>query len=43
MNTKDILHLGNKEASIIVKETTKEKIMIKQGRNSEGLHRKEDH
>jgi hypothetical protein len=31
-----------KEASIIVKETTKEKIVINQGINSEGLHQKED-
>jgi len=43
MNTKDLLHSGNKEASIIVKETTKEKIVISQGRNSKGLHHKEDH
>jgi phosphosulfolactate synthase (CoM biosynthesis protein A) len=32
-NTKDLLHLGKKEASIIVKETMKENIMINQGRN----------
>jgi hypothetical protein len=43
MNTKDLLHSSNKEASIIVKETTKEKILISQGRITEGLHHKEDH
>jgi len=31
-----------KEASLIVKETTKEKIVIIQCMNSEGLHQKED-
>jgi hypothetical protein len=41
MNTKDLLHSCNKESSIIVKETTKEKIVISQGGNSEGLHHKE--
>jgi hypothetical protein len=43
MNTKYLLHLGNKEDSIILKETTKEKILISQGRIIEGLHHKEDH
>jgi hypothetical protein len=43
MNTKDLLHSDNKEASIIVKETTKENILISQGRILEGLHQKEDH
>jgi hypothetical protein len=49
MNTKEIhfqedrLHSGSKEASIMVKKTTEEKIMINQDRNSEGLHHKEDH
>jgi hypothetical protein len=33
MNTED-LHSCNKEASIVVKETTKEKIVINQGKNS---------
>jgi hypothetical protein len=36
-------HSSNKEASIIMKGSTEEKIMINQGRNSEGLHHKEDH
>jgi hypothetical protein len=43
MNTEDPLHLGNKEVSIILKETTKEKIVIIQGTNSKGLHHKEDY
>ena len=43
MNTDDLLHSGNKEASIIVKETTKEKILINQGILTEGLHHKEHH
>jgi hypothetical protein len=43
MNTKDLLHSRSKEASIIVKETTKEKILINQGKIIEGLHHKEDH
>jgi hypothetical protein len=43
MNTKDLLHIGKKETPIIVKEITKEKIMISQGGNSKGLHHKEDH
>jgi hypothetical protein len=43
MNIEDPLHLGSKQASIIVKETTKENIVISQGRNSEGLHHKEYH
>jgi len=34
---------GIKEASIIMKETTKENIMINQGMNSKGLHHKEYH
>jgi hypothetical protein len=38
MNTDDLLHSGNKEASIIVKETTKESIFISQGRITEGIH-----
>jgi hypothetical protein len=33
---------GIKEASIIVKETKEEKIVINQGNNSKGLHHKED-
>jgi hypothetical protein len=33
----------NKEASIIVVETSKENIVINQGKNSKGLHHKEDH
>jgi hypothetical protein len=43
MNTKYLLHSGNKETSIIVKETTKDKIVIIQDKNSEGLHHKEHH
>jgi hypothetical protein len=43
MNTKDLLHSRSKEDSIIVKETTKEKILISQGRITEGLHHKEYH
>jgi hypothetical protein len=39
----DLPHSGNKEASTIMKGSTEEKIMISQGRNSEGLHHKEDH
>jgi hypothetical protein len=33
MNIEDLLHLGSKEASIVVHETTKENLMINQGRN----------
>jgi len=36
-------HSGNKEASTIMKRSIEEKIMIIQGRNSEGLHKKEDY
>jgi hypothetical protein len=43
MDTQDLLHSCINEASIIVKETTKEKIVISQGRISKGLHHKEDH
>jgi hypothetical protein len=43
MNTKYFICLGSKEASIIMKEKTKENIMINQRSNSEGLHHKEDH
>jgi hypothetical protein len=32
-----------KEASIIVKETIEDNIIISQGMNSQGLHHKEDH
>jgi hypothetical protein len=39
----DLPHSSNKEASIMMKGSTEEKIMINQGRNSEGLHHKEDH
>jgi len=39
----DLLPSGIKEASIIVKETTKEKIVISQGMNLERLHHKEYH
>jgi hypothetical protein len=39
----DLLSLGIKEPSIIVKETTKEKIEISQGMNPEALHHKEYH
>ena len=39
----DLLPLGIKEASIIVKETIEEKIVINQGMNSKGLHHKEDY
>jgi hypothetical protein len=38
-----LLHPGIKEASIILKKTTQENIVINQGMNSEGLHDKEDH
>ena len=34
---------GIKEASIIMKETIEEKIVINQGMNSKGLHHREDH
>jgi hypothetical protein len=43
MNTKDLLHLGNKEDSIIMKKLTEEKIMINRGMNSEGIYNKEYH
>jgi hypothetical protein len=43
INTKDFLHSGRKEGSIIMKETTKENFVINQGRISEGMHHKEDH
>jgi hypothetical protein len=43
MNTEDLLDSGSKEASTIMKETTKEKIVIHKDRNSEGLHHKEYH
>jgi hypothetical protein len=43
MNKKYLLHSGNREASIIGKETTKENILIIQGRISKGLHHKEYH
>ena len=39
----DLPRLGKKEYSTIMKGSTEEKIMISQGRNSEGLHHKEDH
>jgi hypothetical protein len=49
MNTKDMylqeypLTSSIKEASINVKETIEEKIMINQGMDSEGLYHKDDH
>ena len=43
MNTEEPLHSSSKEDSIIVKETTKEKILIRQGRILEGPHHKENH
>jgi hypothetical protein len=49
MNVEDVylqenlLPLGIKKASIIVKETIKEKLMINEGMNSKLLHHKEDH
>jgi hypothetical protein len=40
---RDLLHLGRKEDSIMMKGSIEENIMISQGRNSKGLHHKEDH
>jgi hypothetical protein len=37
MNKKDLLHLGNKEDSFIMKKLIEEKIMINLGINSEAL------
>jgi hypothetical protein len=39
----DLPHSGNKEASNMMKRYTKENIMINQGKNSEGLQKKEYH
>ena len=38
----DLPHLGNKEASTMMKRSIEDKIMINQVRNLEGLHNKED-
>jgi len=43
INTEDLLHLGNREASIIAKETTKDNMLISRGMILEGLHHKEHH
>jgi hypothetical protein len=43
MNTEDPLHSRNNEASVIVKEITKDKILISQGKITEGLQHKENH
>jgi hypothetical protein len=39
----DLPHSNNKEASTTMKRSIKEKIMINQGRNLDGLHNKEYH
>jgi hypothetical protein len=39
----DLPHSINKESSIMMKKSKENKIMIDQGKNSEGLHHKEDH
>jgi hypothetical protein len=39
----DLPHSGGKEASTIMKGSTKEKIIINQCKNSKGLDHKEDH
>jgi hypothetical protein len=39
----NIPHSSNKEASIMMMQSTEEKIMINQGRNLEVLHHKKDH
>jgi hypothetical protein len=36
-------HSSSKEYSTMMKRSTEEKIMISQGRNSEGLHNKKHH